>query len=192
MPVQIGMATHSFADPTRLLSDCHRRIEMFLGALQSVAAIVETPLPEEARQSLQTALQYFREAAPRHTEDEEASLFPRMRQLQSSEIEMALQRLDALEEDHQRAAPLHALVDRLGRQCLQAGPLPAQEAGELRSALAELKKMYAQHIEVEDTLVFPAAAKWLSPAELGAVGQEMAKRRSVSGGLLTPQASADR
>ena len=30
MPVQIGAQSHSFSDPTGLLSDCHRRIEMFL------------------------------------------------------------------------------------------------------------------------------------------------------------------
>ncbi len=30
MPVQIGAQAHNFSDPTGLLSDCHRRIEMFL------------------------------------------------------------------------------------------------------------------------------------------------------------------
>jgi hypothetical protein len=35
MPVQIGAKAHSFSDPTGLLSDCHRRIEMFLGSLQT-------------------------------------------------------------------------------------------------------------------------------------------------------------
>jgi hemerythrin-like domain-containing protein len=59
--------------------------------------------------------------------------------------------------------------------------LPALEAGEFRSAIAELMRMYAQHIEVEDNLVFPAAAKWLSTAEKDAVGREMAARRGVSG-----------
>jgi hemerythrin-like domain-containing protein len=181
MPVQIGATAPSFADPTRLLSDCHRRIEMFLGVLQAVAEVVENPLTEDARQSLQTALHYFREAAPHHTEDEEASLFPRMRMLKSAEVQTALHRLEGLEEDHHRAAPLHALVERLGAQCLHNGSLPALEAGEFRSAIAELMRMYAQHIEVEDNLVFPAAAKWLSTAEKDAVGREMAARRGVSG-----------
>jgi hypothetical protein len=35
MPVQIGAQSHSFSDPTGLLSDCHRRIEMFLGTLSN-------------------------------------------------------------------------------------------------------------------------------------------------------------
>ena len=32
MPVQIGAQAHNFSDPTGLLSDCHRRIDMFLEA----------------------------------------------------------------------------------------------------------------------------------------------------------------
>jgi hypothetical protein len=36
MPVEIGAQAANFADPTSLLSDCHRRIEMFLNVLQKV------------------------------------------------------------------------------------------------------------------------------------------------------------
>ena len=41
MPVQIGAKTHNFTDPTGLLSDCHRRIEMFIGTLKAVAAVID-------------------------------------------------------------------------------------------------------------------------------------------------------
>jgi hypothetical protein len=51
MPVQIGAKAHSFSDPTGLLSDCHRRIEMFLKSLQHVAEVIHRPLTEEARLS---------------------------------------------------------------------------------------------------------------------------------------------
>ena len=40
MPVQIGAQTHNFTDPTGLLSDCHRRVEMFLGTLVAVGGVV--------------------------------------------------------------------------------------------------------------------------------------------------------
>jgi hypothetical protein len=43
MPVQIGTETHNFSDPTGLLTDCHRRIEMFLAALERIAAIIKPP-----------------------------------------------------------------------------------------------------------------------------------------------------
>lgn len=70
MPVQIGAQAHNFSDPTGLLSDCHRRIEMFLGTLEGVASLIDRPLTEETRVALESALHYFREAAPKHTADE--------------------------------------------------------------------------------------------------------------------------
>ena len=76
MPVQIGAKTHTFSDPTALLSDCHRRIEMFLGTLEKIAAHIDQPLPDDVRRALESALRYFREAAPKHTADEEESVFP--------------------------------------------------------------------------------------------------------------------
>ena len=47
MPVQIGAKTHNFTDPTGLLSDCHRRIEMFMGTLEAVAAVIDRPPAED-------------------------------------------------------------------------------------------------------------------------------------------------
>ncbi len=49
MPVQIGARSHSFSDPTGLLSDCHRRIEMFLGTLERIASVIDRPLTEDTR-----------------------------------------------------------------------------------------------------------------------------------------------
>ena len=39
--------------------------------------------------------------------------------------------------------------------------------------------MYKQHISVEDSLVFPLAARMLSDAEKMAIAEEMAGRRKV-------------
>jgi len=46
-----------------------------------------SPLTEETRAALESALRYFREAAPKHTADEEESLFPRMRQKRDPNVE---------------------------------------------------------------------------------------------------------
>lgn len=43
MPVQIGAIAHSFSDPTALLSDCHRRIKLFLGTSEKIAALEPRP-----------------------------------------------------------------------------------------------------------------------------------------------------
>jgi Hemerythrin HHE cation binding domain len=85
MPVQIGAKTHNFTDPTGLLSDCHRRIEMFLGTLEAVSKLIDHPATEETSRALASALRYFGEAAPKHTADEEESLFSRLRQIHHPE-----------------------------------------------------------------------------------------------------------
>src|SRR5579864_2951450 len=164
MPVQIGAKAHSFSDPMGLLSDCHRRIEMFLGSLQQVAEVIDRPLPEGARSALESALRYFREAAPKHTADEEESLFPRLRQIQDPQIVAVFSRMEKLEEEHRWAAPLHAALERLGAQYLSNGALSDVEIAEFRNSVASLASMYEQHIRFEDELVFPLAARMLSDA----------------------------
>ena len=177
MPVQIGAQTHSFAEPTGLLSDCHRRIEMFLGSLERVSVMVSEPLDLESRSALEASLRYFREAAPKHTADEEESLFPRLREMRHPELDAAIQTLAPLEREHRRADALHAEVDRLGLACLERGPLSAEDARLFRQAIAELLSIYKEHIRIEDQVVFPVAGKILSPADKAAIAGEMAARR---------------
>ena len=165
MPVQIGAMSHTFTNPTGLLSDCHRRVEMFLGTLVAVAGMIDRPATEETRQALASALRYFAQAAPKHTADEEESLFPRLRRIHDAEIEAAFSKLEQLEQEHRWAAPLQAAVDRLGGQYLSTGNLSSPEVDEFRKDVADLASMYKQHISVEDELVFPLAARMLSDAE---------------------------
>jgi hemerythrin-like domain-containing protein len=179
MPVQIGAKTHNFTDPTGLLSDCHRRIEMFLGTLEAVARLIDRPATEETRRALESALRYFGQAAPKHTADEEESLFPRLRQIHDPAIQAAFSRLEQLEEEHRWAAPLHAEVERLGAQYLSTDNLSSAEVDDFRKAVASLASMYKQHISVEDSVVFPLAARVLSDAEKVAIAEEMAGRRKV-------------
>jgi len=179
MPVQIGAATHNFDDPTGLLSDCHRRVEMFLRMLEAVAKAIDRPSTEETKRALQSALRYFAEAVPKHTADEEESLFPRLRQLHDSAVKSAFSRLDCLEADHRWAEPLHSEVERLGMQYLSIGHLSATEIDSFRSCVAKLADMYKEHINAEDQLIFPLAAKLLSSNEKAAIAQEMARRRDV-------------
>jgi hemerythrin-like domain-containing protein len=179
MPVQIGAKTHNFNDPTGMLSDCHRRIEMFMRSLEGVAKVIDGPPTQDVRQALETALRYFHEAAPKHTADEEESLFPRLRQLQSPEIQGAFSKLEELEGEHRWAEPLHARVESLGVEYLTRGQLSPVQVEAFRSAVAELSAMYKRHIAVEDESLFPVAAKALSQDDKQAIAAEMAKRRAV-------------
>lgn len=179
MPVQIGAQSHSFSDPTGLLSDCHRRIEMFLGTLERIASVIDRPLTEDTRPALQSALRYFREAAPKHTADEEESLFPRLRQMHLPDVESAIERLELLENDHVLAGSLHAEVEELGQRYLAAGRLESTGVEAFRKAIASLVSIYKEHISIEDTVIFPLAARRLSSTDKTAIADEMAGRREI-------------
>jgi hemerythrin-like domain-containing protein len=177
--VQIGQRDHNFSEPTALLSDCHRRIEMFLGLLEAAASSADCSLNSETARALTSALQYFREAAPKHTADEEESLFPRLRQIQHRNLQSALGKLEELEQDHRQATHLHAEIERMGGLYLSKGCLSRAEADNFRAAVNSLASMYREHIKVEDQLVFPIAARMLSRPEQRSIGEEMAARRNV-------------
>ena len=179
MPVQIGAKTHNFTDPTGLLSDCHRRIEMFMGTLEAVAAVIDRPPAEDTVRALELALRYFGEAAPKHTADEEVSLFPRLRQMGHPEMDSAFAELEHLEDEHRWSATLHADVERLGVQYLSMGKLSDVEIEKFQAAVTSLEVMYKRHISIEDELVFPLSARMLSGAEKSAIAEEMASRRKV-------------
>ena len=179
MPVQIGAKTHNFTDPTGLLSDCHRRIEMFLETLAAAGKVMGAPPSVDTARALQSALVYFRQAAPKHTADEEQSLFPRLRGREEPELRSALSTLDRLEKDHEAVSPLHAEVERLAESYLENGSLSASDVQAFQTAVARLQETYREHIRVEDFTVFPLAAHLLSDSDKSAIAQEMAARRKV-------------
>jgi hemerythrin-like domain-containing protein len=179
MPIRLGdRPLADFSQPLQMLHDCHRRIEHFLDVLSRVAAECgDGELNDDARRALGTALTYFSEAAPRHTADEEQSLFPRMRTSLDPAVQAALIELDRLEADHRRAEDMHERVDALGRRWLAAGTLADAEFAELRSLLEELTAIYTTHIRQEEERVFVAAARALTANDLQKVGEEMRQRR---------------
>jgi hemerythrin-like domain-containing protein len=178
---------HGFDEPLGLLTDCHRRIERFLGQLLTVAEAARGgELAAEQREALDVALRYFREAAPLHTADEEASLFPRLRDVDSDAARAALAALAELEADHNAADIAHAEIDRLGARWLADGRLPADDAQRLADLLRGLQATYARHIAVEDQQVFPLAGQLLEAGSLTEVGREMAVRRGLDPDHLPP------
>jgi len=152
-----------------MLERCHRRLEETLATLAA-----------PSRQAVDEALAFIDRAVKRHEDDEEASLFPRLRDVNSPEARQAMAKLDALESDHVRADAAHAEMDVLGLRWLQDGRLAPEKRQRMRELLNELRELYRGHIEIEDREVFPLAARVLSPDQVDQVGQEMAERRGLS------------
>ena len=177
--LQIGSREHGFDEPLGLLSDCHRRIEMFLGAIVKVARDFKGQgLPPAAADALARARRYFAEAAPKHTADEEESVFPRMRAAATARG-VPCDQIGHLEADHQQADALQADANRLFDRWLEEGELDEMESAILLQTVETLEVLYREHIREEDEVVFPLAAQLIDPSELARVGEEMRDRRSA-------------
>lgn len=176
MPVQIGGKPDSgFDDPIGMLTDCHRRIERFLGILCHVAERAEgRALTGEELDAVEAALRYFHESGPRHNRDEEDSLFPRLRNAQAQ----GMSEIDRLESEHCQAGALHKESAELFARWSAESELSAVDRNRLRAVMTKLQRIYAEHIHIEENVVFPSAAKILHGEAIAAIGAEFKTRRA--------------
>ena len=181
MPMSIGQAPESdFSDPLGMLSDCHRRIARFLEAMIAITEEARgRALVGEKHEALATALKYFREAAPKHTADEEDSLFPRMK-VRAEDAGKQLPVLTVLHTDHVSVVEKHHDVDALAQRWLIEDVLNREAADRMLELLYGLRETYQEHIEIEETKLFPLAARVLTSRDLHEIGKEMAHRRGLA------------
>lgn len=181
MPIIIGDALGSdFTNPIGLLTDCHRRIEKFLTVLHTVACQAQgSSLNDEHRRALEVSLRYFRESAPKHTADEEDSLFPRMMTRAGAESNHISDLLGQLNADHRSLTESHDQLDELGLGWLAHNLLPPRETTQMVAMIERLKGTYERHIAIEELEVFPFAGRILPPEDLQLIANEMAARRNL-------------
>ena len=180
-----------FTDPLRLLVHCHERIEAQLSALESAAEILRAG----DRQSLprvfgaiDAACAHFAIPGVKHTEDEEISLFPRLREHGGAAGEDATVAMTELESQHRAAAKLHAEFDEFVSTLPRDGAADARELDCFSELVAELTTLYRPHILLENNFVFPIAGRVLPANEIQALGTEMrARRRDILGKLEASQ-----
>jgi hemerythrin-like domain-containing protein len=173
MPIQIGAKPDSgFDDPIGMLTDCHRRIEHFLGILAVVAERASRrALNSEERDAVRASLEYFRKGGQRHNVDEEESLFPRLR-LAACESQIA-----GLESDHREANEWHDAAEKIYERWMEGGALSPADQDKLQSLTQRLKRLYEEHIRMEEQVVFPRAADLLNQQTIAEIGQEFRARR---------------
>jgi hemerythrin-like domain-containing protein len=181
MAVQIGGKPDSgFDDPIGMLTDCHRRIERFLGILCRVADRAEgRNLNAEERDAVEAALRYFHESGPRHNSDEEESLFPRLRTAQAAADPAGVTpKIDRLEGEHHQSEALHKESAELFSRWLAEGDLHVVDRNRLRAVMSKLQQIYAEHIRLEEDVVFPCASRLLDRQAVAAIGAEFRARRA--------------
>jgi hemerythrin-like domain-containing protein len=175
MAVQIGAKPDSgFDDPIGMLTDCHRRIERFLGILcKVIQGAGRRNLTEEEKSAVQAAVHYFQQGGQWHSSDEEESLFPRLR----GKLIPAVESIAQLQSEHRKANRLHNSIEHFYLSWISSGTLSSVDENQLLSETKQLKELYEGHIHVEETIVFPYAAKTLDAETLAAIGLEFSRRR---------------
>lgn len=177
----------NFADPLGLMSHCHRKIEGYLAGLAASGEILLGGRQADlagAFQVIDAAREHFALRGLKHTEDEEVSLFPRMREYGGHEAGEALAALAALETEHRVAEGVHSELDELIEWLPRDGSAEVKEIYLFNELVTELADLYRPHIRVEDEIIFPAAARVIPTDALSIIGEEMrARRRELLTGL---------
>ncbi len=177
----------NFADPLGLMSHCHRKIESYLAGLATSGEKLLRGSTEERAAGfriIDAAREHFAVRGPKHTEDEEISLFPRLREYGGREVEDALAALAVLETEHRVAEGVHSEFDELIERLPRNGSAAMKEIYLFNELVAELTDLYRPHIRIEDEIIFPTAARVMPSNVLLMIGEELrARRRELLAGL---------
>lgn len=162
-------------DPLRHLTACHRRIEERLDTLERVTPHWQSR-QDEALAAVRNAFRFFETNGVWHTEDEERSIFPRMRHGLTEDEQAYLAELER-QHDVAEAAyeALRAIVAKLDAQ-----QPTSQWITEYEDAAKTLARLYRDHIASEDSRLVEIGTRILNETELQTISAEMKHRRGLA------------
>lgn len=171
--IQIGASSATIDSPIEHLGACHRRIEQRLDALVRAAGHIEKDRAA-ALAAIAGSLHFLDTSGALHTEDEEASLFPRLRQhLAASEIEF----LDALETQHAEADAVSSELRKAQSELIVCAESSPSLVGRYRECAEKLRSLYRAHIAAEDEILTAISKRVLNDSEIAQISREMRDRR---------------
>lgn len=160
------------SDMVDMLLDCHERIRSFTALALRIAGAEGAADPEVA-ESAAKVRRYFTVALPKHVEDEEESVLPRLVG-KDPEVDRALRQM---EEEHGRhEAPLRRLIEICAELSSHPERLPSLRA-ELGEVAATLRDEFEPHLAAEEGIVFPAMRRHLSAQSQEEMVRELRRRR---------------
>jgi iron-sulfur cluster repair protein YtfE (RIC family) len=184
----IKVSGNGFANPSasatalEMLLGCHARTRHFMQLSQTLVHAECAPYQEIAQASA-SVLRHFGTVLPLHEADENESLFPRLRAAQPTgglvreAAETMVEQHKAIQELVTELLPLCASLER------QPGRLPFL-SHRLDHVAQALNQIFAAHLCLEETVVFPAITEWLSPAQIKEMSREMHGRRRPARGTI--------
>lgn len=150
---------------------CHQRIRDFLTLARRIAQQLHASAPEVI-DAAQRVERYFSLAFPLHVADEELSLAPRLRQ-KTAELDRALR---AMHEQHGgHRAPLELMLSTMKE--VRSDPANVLLRRRLGVLVSELESELEAHLQLEESVLFPAARRWLSSEEQREILKELRERR---------------
>lgn len=171
--IQIGASAATIAEPIEHLMACHRRIEQRLDTLINAARHFEKSRPE-AISAISRSLQFLDTSGAIHTQDEERSLFPRLRQkLSASEIAF----VDSLEAQHIQADSIYSTLKQLAAELDSPAACLPEMIERYRQCAEALRSIYREHIRAEDEILTALARRSLNELEISEISSEMRARR---------------
>jgi len=180
--VEHGTQTIVNPTPLELLLGCHARIRHFMQLSRTLISATDAP-PQEIADAAAAIFRYFSVALPLHEADENESIFPR--------VHAALPLGGLVSEAAETMVDQHKAIDELAAELLSLcssldhNPrrLPAL-AGRLEIVTSALDQIFAAHLGLEETVIFPAIQELLSPSQIEEILNEMNERRRVPRGTI--------
>lgn len=160
------------ADGMDVLDVCHRHMVLSLGRLSAlITRLSAYGADAEARALAREVVDFFSTTVPRHHEDEERHVFPRLLAAGDPTVVQAVLRLqtdhDWLEEDWLALAPHLAAV---------AGGQSWYDLDLMREQAAVFTALLHDHIALEESLIYPQVRAALGPQQRRDMGRAMAAR----------------
>ena len=165
--------------PFEMLVACHERVQRSLALMWRLQQhLIDKGLDNDARQAARDVMRYFDLAAPLHHQDEELHVFPPVLAGPDVALHAVVRQL---QQDHRQMEQawtqardvLHTIAD--GTASTWQALTPAQTA-----ALDHFTSLYGQHIQNEESIVYPAAQAVVQADHLQAMSQDMMLRRGAS------------
>jgi len=170
-------STQASGDGFEVLDACHRQTLETLATLDALVARLASGAPDaEARTMAAGVVRFFSTAARQHHEDEERHVFPALLAGGDGDIAQAVSRL---QQDH------HWLEADWFELAPQLDAVAAGQAWYDLDALRECVEVFVglshDHIELEESLIYPAARVRLGAVERREMAREIAARRRARG-----------
>jgi hemerythrin-like domain-containing protein len=175
-PIDFRTPAAGFDEPVEMWLACHERVRRFALLMARLAEhLHKSGHDDDAQVTAASIRRYFNEAAPRHHEDEEVDMFPRLRERLATDANPTVSAvIDQVEADHLEMAGLWKRLDATLAEIQRGKPAEFD-----RSLIDRFATLYHHHIDAEERVLLPAMKRAFSKGDWQAIGRAMAERRGL-------------